>query len=235
LTNRVQATLSSSPMVFTPAAVDPSWACYLNRVAIQKSIQVESVNGPGVTIIQGARANDTFLVGGQASRCVHLGDNAVLSGFTLTEGHTRTDFLNSNDASGGGAWCAVSAILTNCLIIENSCGSYLVSDTNSGGGRVYGGILKNCTFRANRTYAAGRGAYRSTLENCLVASNACNSISAGVAYGVLLNCVVTAITPEIPKTDTVGRFLRVKKPPPDAILLPSGLIARAKTQPFVSS
>ena len=51
-----------------------------NRVAIEKAIRLESVNGPAVTIIEGARApaGDEYGNGDGAVRCVYLGlTNAV--------------------------------------------------------------------------------------------------------------------------------------------------------------
>lgn len=76
-----------------------------NRVAVEKPIRVQSVNGPGVTVIEGARGvNSTFFgLGDEAIRCAYLGEGGLLSGFTLTNGYTK---LYRN---GGGAWCTPSA------------------------------------------------------------------------------------------------------------------------------
>lgn len=89
-----------------------------SRVAIYKAILVESVNGPEVTRIVGAEA----LGGGNgdgAIRCAYVGTNALLSGFTLTNGHTRTSGDAGTDQSGGGVWCEGTGMVTNCVITRN--------------------------------------------------------------------------------------------------------------------
>ena len=69
-----------------------------NRVGINKAITVRSVNGPEVTIIQGQGPNGTTAI-----RCAWVGGNSILSGFTLTNGATKTSGDLYDDQAGGGA------------------------------------------------------------------------------------------------------------------------------------
>lgn len=103
-----------------------------NRVAINKSIYIRSVNGPAVTIISGNRSE-----GYDAVRCAYVGPGAILSGFMLTNGACLSGCQgDNNDSSGGGAWCADSGILTNCIVTGNTT---FGDGCTSGLGWGYGG------------------------------------------------------------------------------------------------
>ena len=137
-----------------------------NRVAVDKSLDLRSINGPEFTVIQGHKVPGTTN-GNGAVRCVYLADNARLSGFTLTNGATVSG------QGGGGVWCqSTNAMLTNCILVGNA-------SSESGGGSV-GGTLNDCALNANRTLGLGGGAYGGVLNGCSLASNAATGYLAPV-------------------------------------------------------
>lgn len=131
-----------------------------NRVAIDKPITVKSVNGSGTTIIRGARDPATTN-GNAAVRCAYVGPGATLSGFMLTNGATRTNG-SFYDCNGGGAWCAASGVLSNCILSGNTAYS---------GGGSYFGTLNFCTLTGNTAVDGGGGAYYGTLNFCTLTGN----------------------------------------------------------------
>lgn len=131
-----------------------------NRVALDKAITVQSVNGPWVTTIRGIGATN----GTAAVRCAWITNGAILHGFTLTAGATRTSGDTTNLLSGGAALCLnTNAMIRNCLVISNV--------SQSSGAGVYQGVVVNSALIGNRSSSAGVGAAFSTLVNCSVISN----------------------------------------------------------------
>lgn len=176
-----------------------------NRVEVTKALEVRSFNGPEVTFIKGSAAPGS-------ARCVCLTSGAILSGFTLTNGHTVHGMLTLFDERYGGgvfSWSS-SAIVTNCTLIGNyayECGggaysatlndcsltSNYVFDTASAysrGGGAFESTLNNCVLTGNYAYDAGGGAFGSTLNNCILTGNSAN-YGAGAAGSVLNNCALT--------------------------------------------
>ena len=148
-----------------------------NRVAIDKPLTVQSVNGPILTVIQGAPAPGGGN-GDGAIRCAYLGPNTLLDGFTLKGGHTRTTGDYTQDQSGAGAWCDETSLLTNCVLAGNSA-------FNNGGG-VYGGILYSCSLTDNSA-GVGGGAFNSTLRDCILSGNSWH----GAAESELFDCILS--------------------------------------------
>ena len=148
-----------------------------NRVVIDRPVTVRSVNGPDVTVIKGAGP-----MGDGAVRCAYVGTNAVLDGFTMTNGHTRTAPVFQTELCGGGAWCESNGVVLNCIIVGNAA--------DSAGGGVYSGVVSNCTLVANSAISGG-GASDSTLRGCVLSRNSADYNGGGVYGGILYNCTLS--------------------------------------------
>jgi hypothetical protein len=149
-----------------------------NRVAITKAIMIRSINGPTVTTIKGSGPR-----GNAAVRCVYVGANATLSGFTLTNGATRASGDDVRERSGGGAWCESSGVLSTCTLSGNSADVY--------GGGSYSGTLSNCTLSGNSADYGG-GSYSATLNNCILSGNSAFNYGGGSYYSTLNNCTLSS-------------------------------------------
>ena len=150
-----------------------------NRVAVTKSVIVQSVNGPAVTTIAGYGP-----IGAAAMRCVYLTNGAVLAGFTLTNGATQASGNSYTNQSGGAVWCeSASVVVTNCMLTGNWAFSY--------GGGAFSGTLNNCTLTGNSAATNGGGAYYGMLNNCTLTGNSASTSGGGAYYGTLNNCILT--------------------------------------------
>lgn len=173
-----------------------------NRVAVNKAIQVKSVNGPSLTVIQGAKV-PVSINGDAAVRCAYVTNGALLSGFSLINGATRTVGELEYEASGGGIWCEVGAVVSNCIIDRNSShwrggGAYqgsffncIISSNNCAnfGGGVNLGVLTDCTISSNKASSGGGGALESVLNKCVVRGNSANS-GGGLYSSVAVNSLL---------------------------------------------
>ncbi len=102
-----------------------------NRIQLLTGIRVQSVNGPAVTIIQGAGSNLATGI-----RCAYVANYATLVGFTLTNGFA---------VDGGGVWCETYGVVSNCIITGNKA---------SGGGGRHSGDSSTVVSSAIRPTAA---------------------------------------------------------------------------------
>jgi len=152
-----------------------------NRVAVTRAITVQSVNGPAVTVIEGCPQTEEY---GFCARCVYLTNNAILQGFTLTNGATTDHGDWSLEQSGGGVWCEnSSAVISNCIMTYNIA--------RAEGGGAYGGTFNNCTFTGNWAVYYGGGASQATLNNCMLIGG--YAMAGGGAYaGTLNNCTISS-------------------------------------------
>jgi len=132
-----------------------------NRVAIDKALTVQSVNGPAVTVIQGYQVPG-ITNGYSAVRCVYLTNNAALIGFTLTNGATLGTNGTFGDQIGGGARCRATSVISNCVIVANSAAA--------AGGGVVSGQVNSCIISGNWATNGG-GSTSSKLINCTLAGN----------------------------------------------------------------
>lgn len=147
----------------------------LNRVVITNDIEVRSVNGPEVTFIRGQGPRGT-----NAVRCVYM-SAGKLTGFTVTNSHTRLDGDGSFDQNGGGInmYPSTNAIVSDCIITGNSA-------YNSAGATW--GILRNCVVVGNTAERAAGGAGGSKLIDCLVRGNSTLLFGGGSDQAAVINC-----------------------------------------------
>ena len=148
----------------------------LNRVAVDRPVTVRSVHGPSMTVIRGEGP-----LGPSAVRCAYVGSDAVLEGFTLTNGHTMTTGDYIKDQSGGGAWCERDAVLRDCIITGSA--------SRSGGGS-HGGKLNGCSLAGNSARFGG-GADLGTLHNCTLSGNSADETGGGADACALNACTLS--------------------------------------------
>ncbi len=152
-----------------------------NRVALTNAITLVSAGGPRAAVI----------AGGQQTRCAYVGTNAVLMGFTLTNGNGSGVIGGdiTNEGSGGGAWCAPGGVVSNCVVVGN------YANTTAGlGGGVFGGTIYNSVL-TNNNAAYGGGAALAMLYGSTVVSNSWHAgghFGGGLCQATASNCVITA-------------------------------------------
>ena len=148
-----------------------------NRVVITKSITVCSVTGPDGTIIAGRGP-----LGSNAVRCIYM-TAGFLTGFTLSNGYTRTDGHADLDQSGAGInMYGGDGMASNCMITANTA-AYC-------GGGAFAATLCDCDILNNIATNCG-GAALSELSNCRIIGNGAMDDGGGVGIDCLVNnCLI---------------------------------------------
>jgi hypothetical protein len=143
-----------------------------NRIVLTKNISVKSVNGPETTIVLGAPDSITGGNGTNAVRCLYMSAGSV-SGFTFSNGHTRTYGDYDYERSGGGVLCNFNGTITNCIVSGNSA-----FELAGGIYCLYNGIVKDCEIIGNSSYHGGgvHCYYGGSVINSIISGNSCNSI-----------------------------------------------------------
>jgi parallel beta-helix repeat protein len=157
--------------------VTPGYALE-NRVVITTDITVRSISGPEVTIIEGDAAGRLLSV---SVRGVYM-SAGTLSGFTITNGHTKTSGDGVYDQAGAGIFCSdTSPVINNCIVRGNTA--------NASGGGMFYGTANNCIFSENVADHGG-GVYGGTVNNCIVWGNTATYSGGGMYDGTANNCIV---------------------------------------------
>ncbi|NLF39582.1 hypothetical protein GX586_09065 [bacterium] len=144
-----------------------TWAGgWTNRLAVAQAITVAAPAGPQDTVIDG-----------NGVRCVFLTSNALVSGFTLTNGYRYGD--------GGGAFIAGSGVISNCVISGNRAEDY-------GGGVLLerGGLVTACVLCGNVAGDFGGGVYLDEggrIEHSMIAANDAEDGAGGSGGGVFVD------------------------------------------------
>lgn len=146
-----------------------------SRVVVDKAVSVRSLHGPENTWIWGVRGDTNNQV-----RCVWLGSNAHLSGFTLINGGAESAEPggSSPSISGGGLYMEPNARADHCII--RLCAAEF------GGGvsaaiRDKSSLLSNCVVEANHA-SRGGGIAMVSSTHCIIQSNTASG-AGGVAGG----------------------------------------------------
>ena len=114
--------------------------------------------------------------------------DAVISGFTVTNG-MAVPANGPVGYCGGGIYCKFSTIvITNCVLIGNFATHY--------GGGAYGGTVVNCIVMNNTGTRSGGGLNSSYARNCLIAFNTGgegpNGGGGGISGGTVESCTIVS-------------------------------------------
>lgn len=158
-----------------------------SRVMCTIAIEIRSVDGPDSTFILGEPDPGTGGNGPAAVRgvCLPWDANATISGFTITNGFTRTDGDSNREQGGGGARIRRTCVITNCVIIGNHAYG------RAGGLNLQSGVAADCQIINNEAEAnTGGGVFAQNsdlslapeIHNCLIKGNNAKNNNGGGVY-----------------------------------------------------
>jgi len=183
----IQAGINAASANDTVLVADGTYVL-TSQIVITNEITVKSVNGAGVTIVDGgypATTNRCFFM----QQTVWGWTNGIIDGFTIRNGHVSDN--------GGGIRVEYGGNVRNCIIVDNYAGS-------AGGGVYYhhmfgytdaGGVW-NCTIVNNTAVNQGGGVHAydipgGTIRNCIIYYN---TASSNANYGSSVNAYGTCCT-----------------------------------------
>ncbi len=145
----------------------------LNRVLLTDGVSVRSVDGPEVTIIEGASGDSPV-------RGVFMTAGSSLSGFTIRGASTLYGTgVFPYEQNGGGVYLSYGGSVSNCVIEFNEAqeggGVYIVGD----------GLVSFSTIRSNHAHHSGGGvrfsdAALAVVEQCRIVENTTSGHGGGV-------------------------------------------------------
>lgn len=119
--------------------------CYVGSDYPDVTYTLRSVNGPEYTIVDGSGSR----------RCLYVGSNSLVEGFTLRNGFIGGYGYTIGGAAGAGAYIEAGE-LSRCIVVSNSAvGSWAMiymepgGDASGGGVYVVQGAVRNCVVAHN--------------------------------------------------------------------------------------
>ncbi len=166
-----------------------------SKILIQKTVTIQSVNGPQVTRVDGDGA----------VRCFEFnsGNMSQLTGFTITNGY---------EGIGGGVYCADgNPVVSNCILINNAAfiaaggmfngtavSCLFVGNTGALVGAMFGedSVAINCTFVENAGGDGVGGMSNGTAKNCIFRNNSSSSGERNISlnYTIISNSCAPELT-----------------------------------------
>lgn len=142
----IQAGINAAAATDTVLVADGTYVV-TQQIRLTNSINIQSVNGAGVTIIDGNYPNTTNRV-----LYIYSGvPRSTADGFTIQNGHGK-NYGGGNWDNGGGVRIDYGGVLRNCIIVNNN--------SEYCGGGIYlhhGGNIYNCTVVNNNATEQGGG------------------------------------------------------------------------------